>query len=107
MRIVIVAILVCLVLVWIVSHKQHGAIRAAPPAPGVIPKNSVFHKPLRHVCPNGTTLVAGYFTERDGSKVDACHNPNGDGSIDYLHPGESCSIGIEVESAPESTGPKT
>jgi hypothetical protein len=104
MKIVAIAIIVCLALLWFAFNRKPPMIRASPPAPGVIPGSSIFHKPLGADCPAGTTLILGYFTERDGTKVDACHNPDGDGSVDYLNPGEGCTMSIRF--APESTEPK-
>lgn len=65
-----------------------GVQCAQPPAPGVIPGNSIFHKPSGASCPAGTELVPAYFRQKDGSTKDACYNPHGDGTTDYLNPGE-------------------
>lgn len=69
---------------------------AKPPAAGSIPPNSIFHKPAGAPCPAGTKLLAGYFTEKDGSTLDACYNPKGDGSIDYLNPGEGAVLDFSI-----------
>jgi len=74
---------------------------ATPPDPGVIPPNSIFHKPDGADCPSGTTLLAGYFSSEDGSIHDACFNPNGNGSIDYLNPGEGFKIPFRIQRLPE------
>ena len=106
MKLFIIAVLLSLALAWVLFFLRKSSNRkiyAHPVAPGVIPSNSVFHKPLNAGCPQGTRLIPGYFTKEDGSKQDACHNPNGDGSIDYLNPGESffVPIGIEVDDTGE------
>jgi hypothetical protein len=67
-----------------------------PGPAGAVPNNSVFHKPKGAACPAGTESLKGYFTEKDGSTADACQNPRGDGSIDYINPGEGFTIQIPV-----------
>lgn len=63
--------------------------REGPVSPGVIPSNSIFHKPRAADCPPGTKLLPGAFImEANGTTGDACQNYAGDGSIDYLNPGE-------------------
>jgi hypothetical protein len=62
--------------------------RMSPLPAGVVPHNSIFHRPLGTDCPTGTGLLVGYFSEANGTTHDACHNPTGDGSIDYLNRGE-------------------
>ena len=70
---------------------------AQPVAAGVVPKNSIFHKPVGAACPKGTTLLPNYFMHKNGTTLDACYNPNGDGSIDYLNPGEGISLGVHLQ----------
>lgn len=94
---VAIAILIVALVLNILAIAEKRRARpfvAVPLAADVIPKNSVFHKPLNANCPIGTTLMPAYFKQKDGSMLDACHNPNGDGSIDYLNPGESMSLSI-------------
>jgi hypothetical protein len=86
------ALIATVVTVRLFYVNAREAARAKPPAPGVIPRNSIFHKNPTAACPQGTELLPGYFSEKDGSKLDACYDPHGDGSIDYLSPGESCEI---------------
>ena len=69
--------------------------REHPAAPEVIPANSIFHKPRAADCPRGTKLLPGFFTETNSTKNDACQNPAGDGSIDYLNPGEGFRTSFE------------
>lgn len=103
--VLIFALLLCFILANVERHEavisEHNATpresRASPPAAGVIPANSVFHKPIGVDCPAGTTFLPAYFKERDGTPVDACWNPKGDGSIDYLNPGESCCFDFRVK----------
>lgn len=87
---------VIVAMIGLVFYNRTHGIHAEPPPPGVIPHNSTFHKPLHADCPQGTKLMADYFDEKDGSKLDACFNPNGDGSTDYLSPGEGCTIRIPI-----------
>lgn len=44
-------------------------------------------------------------SEKDGSTKDACYNPNGDGSIDYLNPGEGCALGFSIATDREAPKP--
>jgi hypothetical protein len=74
----------------VVLYERTIPLFEQPAAPDVIPPNGVFHKPLYADCPEGTKLLRRYFEEKDGSRVDACFNPKGDNSMDYLNPGESC-----------------
>jgi hypothetical protein len=56
------------------------------------------HRPLNG-CPSGRTMVADLFTEKDGSKRAGCvlvKSRNGDGRVDYLLPGESIGLSIEI-----------
>lgn len=106
MKILFVVIVFCAVLSWILFLSRRKVTYAKPRASGVIPSNSIFHKPGGADCPTGTTLLPKYFSEADGTTRDACHNPHGDGSIDYLNPGEGCSLGFELES-PKQSEPRT
>lgn len=53
---------------------------------------SMFHAP-KGGCPEGTQAVPDMF-ELDGKPVPGCFNPNGDGTIDVLYPGESTNITV-------------
>jgi hypothetical protein len=91
-KIVLVLALSVLIACGLRMLKMGNELRANPPAAGVVPANSIFHKPLGADCPPGTDLLPNFFTERNGNKIDACHNPQGDGSIDYVNPGEGFEI---------------
>ena len=99
---VLIAVALVLFFVAALLHRKNIVVMAKPSPAGVIPPNSVFHRPVGADCPKGTTLLPKYFSEADGSTQDACHNPNGNGSIDYLNPGEGCSIGVQIEPLKES-----
>ena len=59
-----------------------------------IPSNSMFHAPSSG-CPEGTELHPHAF-QLDGKPVEGCWNPEGDGSTDFLRPGESFELVIPM-----------
>jgi hypothetical protein len=45
-----------------------------------------------HGCPQGSIILRNFFTEPDGTKIDACLKPDGDDCVDELRPGESMKV---------------
>jgi hypothetical protein len=73
------------------------------PVPKQEPASSIIHVPSNGKCPAGDMRRKAFFTEKDGSKQDACENPKGDGSIDVVMPGESFHMQYEFK-LPETKG---
>jgi hypothetical protein len=59
--------------------------------------SSIIHVPPNGKCPDGDTRLKAVFIEPDGSKLDACKNPNGDGSVDVLMPGEGVEMHYDLD----------
>jgi hypothetical protein len=72
--------------------------RAQPSKDGSGATTFTIHMPLNGKCPSGYKRQERVFTERDGSEHPACVKPHppGENSTDYLNPGESEHMYIEV-----------
>jgi hypothetical protein len=93
--------------IWLVVAAQayfhpHPGASYAEPTPN--PKSSIFHVPTGG-CPAGTEQRSAVF-EKDKREIPGCINPQGDGSIDFIRPGESFGINILPLESPASQGPR-
>jgi hypothetical protein len=81
------------------------ALAACRTTPAPDRPNSITHMPSGG-CPPGSRELKGIFREKNGSKISACFNPNGDGSIDVINPGESVEFAIGILPPVEIPVPK-
>ena len=75
-----------------IKHEEQTAPWEADPCPTC----SYVHKP-KAGCPQDTEELKNFFTEGDGSQLNACYRSRGDGATDYLMPGESMVMSFDFD----------